>query len=157
MSSTLIQKKLVIKKSPLHGYGVFANQHIKAGEIIEECYALTVTAEEDAPSLSNYLFSTHTSDWRLLLGFGSIYNHARDFSATISYDETRGVTIFHASKSIRRGEEIFIDYGEEWFSSRGYEAKLPYKITNTLRSFLVTCARFTLVLSALFGVFLLTR
>ena len=34
--------KIEIKKSELHGYGLFANQDIKSGELLEECHFIEI-------------------------------------------------------------------------------------------------------------------
>ena len=40
MKSKLFQNKIFVKKSSMHGYGVFAAKKIRKGEKIEECYIL---------------------------------------------------------------------------------------------------------------------
>ena len=35
-------KKIEVRKSPIQGYGVFAKEEIKAGEILEECHYIKI-------------------------------------------------------------------------------------------------------------------
>ena len=53
MKTTLIRNKLLIKQSPIHGYGVFAEHDIQADETIEECYMLRTHTED--PVFNYYL------------------------------------------------------------------------------------------------------
>ena len=39
--------KIEIRKSPVHGYGVFAKDDITKGELLEECYYLEVGWSEE--------------------------------------------------------------------------------------------------------------
>jgi SET domain-containing protein len=121
MKNILFQNKLIVKKSKLHGYGVFAGKTIKKGEKIEECYML-VTKRDDI-ALENFYFDARGRN-ALLLGFGCIYNHSNDPNADYVLKIKQRVAIIKATKLIPKGNEIFIDYGEEWFSSRGKKSKM---------------------------------
>jgi SET domain-containing protein len=121
MKPFLVQKSLKIKKSSIHGYGVFAGENIQEGEIIEECYAL-LTQQRDT-ALKDYYFRGGNQGNAVLLGYGWIYNHANKPSASYIFDEENKVMTFKAVKSIAAGEEIFISYGTNWFSSRNAEVK----------------------------------
>lgn len=116
MSVTALKKcQIIVKKSPIHGYGVFAAEQINAGSIIEECYALPITTLQK--ELNNYYFTDGKKNI-LALGYGSIYNHAHENNAAFGYHAENALLIFTASRTIQLGEEIFIDYGKEWFKSR---------------------------------------
>lgn len=120
MKTKLFQNKLVVKKSSLHGYGVFAGKDIKKGEKIEECYFIITKGGDKV--LDDYYFDAKGKD-AIFLGFGSIYNHSNDPNADYTISLTNRITTIKASKFIPKGKEIFISYGEEWFSSRGLKAK----------------------------------
>jgi hypothetical protein len=51
--------KIYIDKSPVHGWGVFAKQDIKSGELIEECPVLTlpILKGDVTPLLIDYRFN----------------------------------------------------------------------------------------------------
>jgi len=111
----LIQRPLYVKKSLIHGYGVFAKEQIKQGDTIEECYALFL--KEEQSSLGNYVFNANNQS-ALLTGFGAIYNHADHSNASYTFDEQKQCMVFTARRFIHKDEEILISYGKDWFSSR---------------------------------------
>ena len=42
MNSLILNPKIEVKKSNVHGYGVFAKEDIKQGEILEECHFISI-------------------------------------------------------------------------------------------------------------------
>lgn len=113
--TTLKRCQLLVKPSPIHGYGVFAEQRIEANETIEECHILI--AKKEDPACGDYYF--YGQDNTVLpLGLGSIYNHSDNPSASFVYDPERQLLIFRALREINQGEEIFVSYGKSWFTSR---------------------------------------
>lgn len=140
--STLQRQPLSVKPSLVHGLGVFADADIAEGDTIEECYVLTVPKGE---ALKDYVFNINHDDFKdvsaIPLGFGAIYNHANEPNAAHKLNiETSLLQVF-AHKPIKRGEEIFICYGESWFSSRNINVRqlsLKYKIKKLLKRTQVT-------------------
>lgn len=126
MKAKLLQKKLVVKKSPTHGYGVYAGKKIKKGEIIEECYI--IISKGGDKTLEDFYFDVKSKKgkYALFTGFGSIYNHSDDPNADYIINAKNRVATIKAVKTIPKGKEIFVTYGDEWFSSRGIK---PKKIT----------------------------
>ena len=72
----LINQNLIIKKSPVHGYGVFAGKCFAEKEVIEECYTILSEKENKDRALYNYYFGVNDKT-AILTGFGFVYNHAR--------------------------------------------------------------------------------
>lgn len=122
MKRKLFQSKLVVKKSPLHGYGVFAEKTIKKGELIEECYIILSRGGDKV--LQDFYFDADGKS-ALFTGFGSIYNHSDDPNADYKINIKNRLATLKAARTIRKGEEIFVSYGEEWFTSRGMKPKQP--------------------------------
>jgi uncharacterized protein len=120
MKTKLFQNKLIVKKSSTHGYGVFAGKQIRKGEMIEECYIIISRGGDK--KLEDYYFDAKGKN-AFFTGFGSIYNHSNEPNATYSISIKKRIAKFKARRTIRKGEEILISYGEEWFSSRGIEPK----------------------------------
>ncbi|MDR3491983.1 MAG: SET domain-containing protein-lysine N-methyltransferase [Gammaproteobacteria bacterium] len=120
MKSKLFQNKVVVKKSTLHGYGVFAEKKFKKGELIEECYAILTKGGDKV--LEDYYFDAK-GKYVLLTGFGSIYNHSDDPNADYDINKKKHLAVIKADRTIQKGEEIFVSYGDEWFSSRGLKPK----------------------------------
>lgn len=141
MSNALIRKDISVKKSPIHGYGVFADQFIEANDIIEECYFLPLM--QGVADLKHVLFRVSDNENGLLLGYGSIYNHCDEPNAAYAVDRDRQVMVFKACRSIDVGDEIVVHYGENWFSSHGIipkysQSKAAMKsLTNLMLRFLL--------------------
>ena len=119
--NALIQRKLIIKPSSVHGMGVFAGELFQPGEVIEECHLLILS--EPPYVFKNYLFLYADNQRALPLGAGSIYNHADSPNATYAFDVAHSLMRVKTIKRILPGEEIFIPYGKTWFNSR----KMPVK------------------------------
>jgi SET domain-containing protein len=120
MKAKLFVNKLIVKKSPTHGYGVFAGKTYKKGELIEECYVLLTSGKEKA--LEDYYFAAGRK-YALLTGFGIIYNHSDDENADYVINAKKRLCTIKAMRTIKKGEEIFVSYGPGWFKSRGLTAK----------------------------------
>ena len=115
-----------VRKSPIHGQGVFAIKNIKAKQIIESCPVivvdkLTVRGSKDIVDRAFYWSEGANA---IALGYGSIYNHSPEYNATYSIDRTNKRILFIASRDINKGEEILIHYGDKWFASREYQNDL---------------------------------
>lgn len=122
MTKPLFQNKIAVKKSTTHGYGVFAQKTIKKGEKIEECYMIISRGGDRI--LEDFYFDAK-GKYAFFTGFGSIYNHLDEPNADYTLNIKRRIATIKAEKTIRKGEEIFVSYGDKWFSSRGLESKKP--------------------------------
>jgi SET domain-containing protein len=121
MKIKLFQNNLIVKKSSLHGYGVFAAKTIKKGELIEECYMLVTNGGDRG--LEDFYFDVN-GKYGIFTGFGSIYNHSDDPNADYVIKRKMCIVTIKAIKTIPKEKEIFITYGNEWFSSRGRKARI---------------------------------
>lgn len=117
----LFQNKLIVKKSKVHGYGVFAGKNIRKGEKIEECYFILTSGGDR--TLEDFYFQAKKRKYALLTGYGIIYNHSDDINADYSINVAKRIATIKAVKAIKKGEEILISYGDKWFSSRGLKSK----------------------------------
>jgi uncharacterized protein len=115
MKSKLFQNKLIVKKSSIHGYGVFAGKAIKKGERIEECYMVLTKVEDD--TLGDYFFNIRGKN-AVVTGFGWIYNHSEDPNADYDFNYKNRIMVFRATRPIKKDEEIYVTYGDDWFKSR---------------------------------------
>jgi SET domain-containing protein len=123
-SDRLIQGPIFVKKSPIHGYGVFAAEDLDEGQIIEDCYTLIL--RNDPRMYNNYFFKCEDKVG-LPLGYGCIYNHADEPNVDHDYDPETRFMRFTTLRKIQRGEELFCNYGPNWFSFRKLKPKrLPW-------------------------------
>ncbi len=104
-------KRRKIKIDPIKGRGVYAEELIKKGELIEVCELLFIPREEAIDSLDPYVFGYNRSHLALALGNGSLYNHTNRPNAICYFEFKEKHLVFEAKKEIQPGEEIFINYG----------------------------------------------
>ena len=110
--------KIYADKSPVHGWGVFAKELIKEGEVFEECPTLTLPIKkgESTPLLIDYRFNwpqgTEWDEQVIAFGFGSLYNHSENANAYWSSNLENKTFLFIANRDIQPNEEIFIWYGD---------------------------------------------
>jgi SET domain-containing protein len=116
----LLLNRIVVKRSSRHGFGVFAEKKIKKGEKIEQCYFILTKGKDEA--LENFYFAAKRK-YAVFLGYGSIYNHSDDPNADYNININKRIATIKASRDIKKGEEILISYGEDWFKSRDLESK----------------------------------
>ncbi len=113
-----IPNKIYVDKSPIHGWGVFANVDIEEGEVIEECPVLTlpISKGEVTSLLIDYRFNwPQGNDFEeqvVGLGYASLYNHSTNANAYWISDITKKTFKFISNRKIYSGEEIFIWYGD---------------------------------------------
>ena len=104
-----------------HGRGVFATRRFAKGETIEACPTVEIADADVSGRLNDYVFTSVTDgDVLLVLGHGMLYNHSADPNVEYVQDDPSTI-IFRALRKVRRGDELTIDYGEEWWETRGLE------------------------------------
>lgn len=113
------------------GRGVFASVDIAEGTLIEEC-AVVVIPPEEVPHLARTALRDYYFVWggtgdaaAIALGYGSLYNHAREPNAMYVRKHEACAIAFFAIKLITAGEEITVSYhggygdrGDVWFDVR---------------------------------------
>lgn len=110
-----------------YGHGVFATKNIPADTTLEECHHLRIRAEDCSGIIDDYVYSlasenegseTESEYYSLPLGWGSIFNHADDHNTEYWHDTDRDLIVFHTIKDVSAGEQLFINYGQEWWETR---------------------------------------
>lgn len=110
---------LEIKVSSEMGRGVYATEDIGPGVIVEKCEILALseldTDQVNSTDLQFYTFKLDESRDCLVLGNGEIYNHddKPNVSYTIIQVNNRPIMLFMSRVSIKKGEQLFINYGED--------------------------------------------
>ena len=124
--------KVVIKRSDLHGYGVFATENIQIGEIIEEAaFVLTSYKVKDLihPEMGEFLLTYPCSCEECVMrgrplmftsGLAIQYNCCRetfDTNVVFYYNlHTRIITTI-AHSDIEKGQEILASWGDEYYDA----------------------------------------
>ena len=107
--------KITVRESPTHGLGVFALQDIAAGETLELCPYIVIHVDD-------LHAGNRLNDYLVVMGCGMLYNHAAPGNAKWEVDETDNRFLrFYADCDIKAGEELFHDYGEEYWTTRADE------------------------------------
>src|SRR5258708_17523945 len=96
----LYQGPLLVKKSPIHGYGVFASTAIEKDQVIEECHPLFLP--QDSDFLINYSFQAGEES-AIPLGFACIYNHSPTPNISYTYAAETKLFGFRALRLIQHG------------------------------------------------------
>ena len=105
-----------IKATKKMGRGIFASQSIKKGEVIEIAPVIVLPEEQALPlnftDLSCYVFDWSKNRIALALGIISLVNHSskKDNVDTKQNYKNNTIKLF-AIKDIKKGEQLFLDYG----------------------------------------------
>jgi len=123
-------KKIKVDHSVVHSRGVFATEDIEPEELIERCPMVPLehrTKYHNDPQLYRYLYThkcpcidctKHGSIFLMVLGYGMIYNHQDTPNTVWNFKYKEGVAEVVATRPIKKGEEIFVSYGESYFNGR---------------------------------------
>ncbi len=150
MKSELKRRNIVAKKSPIHGYGVFAREDIPAKVVIEECFILYFSKNELI--LNDYLVSWTEDMGVLPLGYGVLYNHSPEPNAVFFIDRVENLIIVRSLRPIKRKEEILVSYGDKWFQTRNMKPFVPFKYKlRKWMPFLTFLLRFSIATIALYA------
>jgi SET domain-containing protein len=103
------------------GRGLYANRHVRKGEVIAECEILLLdpvdTVAVNKTSLQYYTFHVNETQDCLVLGDAEIYNHSDQPNVHYALvpmangdGTTRQIMVFTALDDIVPGLQMFIDY-----------------------------------------------
>lgn len=109
-------KNIEVKKSEIHGKGVFAVNDIKKDKVIEICNLIEAKRRKVKGIFVDYVFRKNRKKTVLALGYGSLYNHSYDPNAI--YCINNDMLHIIASKDIKKNQEIFINYGKKYWKNR---------------------------------------
>ena len=107
---------------PGGGRGVFAKKNFKIGDVIEVCPFLV----EKNPSniegsvINDYVFNYVDDEGHrsIVLGLCSMYNHSDTQNVGYKQITNPHNMVYMAEKEIQRGDELFINYGENYWDTR---------------------------------------
>jgi uncharacterized protein len=125
--------RIGISKIPNSGLGIFANENIRKGSIIEHCPLLFLKRElilKDS-ILWKYLFKpsfknqTYTA---LAFGYCSIYNHHQHKVNVHHVQDCDRMMKIIAMKEIKKGQELYLDYGESYWNFHDQKEVLLIKM-----------------------------
>ncbi len=97
-----------VARSPIHGRGVFATRTIRPGTKIGEWPTLEV-----GDALPDHVLDSGSGRGLLVLGEFTLLNHDDEPNCDYFYDGS--TCAVYACRLIEFGEELTIDYGEEYW------------------------------------------
>jgi len=115
---------LEIKKTS-HGLGLFATRDYKEDEFVIEYYGKLITNEEADNHPGLYIFtlnSTHAIDGSPRANIARYINHSCDPNVFASGNKRLWI---RASRRIKAGEELTLDYGEDYVKTFIKVCKCP--------------------------------
>lgn len=112
--------KVEVKTSFMGDRGVFARKDIKKGEIVERCPLIVdeVTSFPNGTTIKDYLFKADQNRSAVVFGYCSIYNHNTPHNVRWLVDIENNTMTMTAITDIKKGEEMFVTYGDEYWTSR---------------------------------------
>lgn len=110
--------RLLTIKNCKYGRGVFARSKYLPGELIEVCPVIVLDGLDEnlldaygRGVLERYIFGFGKNKVAIALGYGSLYNHSTKPNAAYGYSVKNKEIMFWSITDIKKGEQIFIDYG----------------------------------------------
>lgn len=108
---------LEIKNSRKYGRGVYAARNIKAGELVEASPVL-ILDEWEANKINPTILNCYVFAWQedhkesaVAFGLGSLFNHSTRENLTYANNYENRTIEFIALRDIKKGNQLFIDYG----------------------------------------------
>ena len=102
------------------GKGVFTSENLKKDTIVEIAPVLVMTREErkllDQTLLHDYIFEWGHNNKQccMALGYVPLYNHSYKSNCEYEMDFHEQTIQIKAVRSIKAGEELFINYNGDW-------------------------------------------
>jgi hypothetical protein len=123
---TNINQDLYLKTSKLggkYGRGVFSNKQFKVGETIELAPYIEDITSNYKGVIRDYIFkkSINSDKSVVAFGYGSMYNHSDIPNA--NWKVIDNYVKISCIKPINKDEEIFLNYGTQYWTSRNLDKK----------------------------------
>lgn len=119
-----IDKRLSIKSFDEVGLGIVADFKIEKDIFVE--VAPVVVCENNYTSLDKEVFK-YVIAWgnglAVPFGWTMLYNHSDNNNCEFSTNIHDGLLAILTIRDIEKGEQLTVNYGPEWFSSRNIEKK----------------------------------
>lgn len=118
----------IVLASCEYGRGVFAAEFLPSDTTLEECPFLRIPKSDCCSVLDEYVFMMDPGPdgedenyYSMVLGWGSLFNHADNHNTEYWHDQERDLIVFHTIRDVSAGEQLFINYGCQWWQSRELE------------------------------------
>jgi SET domain-containing protein len=106
------------------GRGVFTSADIESGTMVEAAPVIIMSSDEkkllDQTLLHDYIFEwgEEKKQCCMALGYVPIYNHSYQSNCEYEMDFEGEVITIKTIRSVKAGEELFINYNGDWNSNK---------------------------------------
>jgi hypothetical protein len=101
------------------GSGVFATKDFSKDETIEIVPFIKIDLKDADNILDCYIFKNCSEYSSFALGYGNLYNHQDESNVAYKYDTEKNFLIYKVVKSVKKGDELFINYGVDYWVNKG--------------------------------------
>ncbi len=116
MKVNLLTNKTKVGTSQVQGFGVFLEEDVSAGDIIETCVVLPIPDVPDKTMLWNHQVAWDDQQDAVLTGNGMLYNYSDIPNCKMVRDLSDNLMHIVALENIHRGCELFVKYKcEPWW------------------------------------------
>ena len=111
---------LFISRTNGKGKGVFTNENIPAGTVIELSPVIVMSSEErmllDQTTLHDYIFiwGENNKQCCMALGYIAMYNHSYQSNCEYFMDFEEETIMVKTVREIMAGEEVTVNYNGDW-------------------------------------------
>jgi len=135
-----VECRLVMHFTQEYGVSIYAGKNIEEGELIEHVIGIPVPINSiNRTALEDYCEGYNSTHKLVTLGYAMLYNHASPKddlmletliadTESLAFHEPFGMSsdvFYQATRKIYEGEQIFNNYGDLWFKSRGLQGFAP--------------------------------
>lgn len=113
-----IDPRVVMGWDDKTGHGVYAKDTIKDGEFVEIAPVMVIDRMPQDEILARYVVAW-AGRFGIGLGWSMLYNHSDDNCCVYSSNFHENLIGIMAVRDIPPGEQLTVNYGPDWFSSRG--------------------------------------
>lgn len=122
-TAPFIDKRLRVGWDSRFGYGVFAVESIPKDQFIEMAPVILLDSMPE-DNLSKYVFAWRDGRLAISLGWTMLYNHSDNNCCEFSINTQHKLLAIITLKNIEVGQQLTVNYGPDWFSSRNMEKSI---------------------------------
>lgn len=121
-NAPFLDSRLFMKWTKEFGHGVFTRENIPNNTFVEIAPVVVFDPKEviDGSEVMNYVVSWETN-LAIPLGWTMVYNHSDESNCVFSMNSCEKLMAIVTIKEIKANEQLTVNYGPDWFSSRGME------------------------------------
>tara|TARA_B100001173_G_scaffold296823_1_gene292894 strand:+ start:231 stop:695 length:465 start_codon:yes stop_codon:yes gene_type:complete len=123
--------KYIFFNSPVHGIGCKATVNIKKGDVVSyEPFFIYDENNRRGDNFKDYAWSggilnpKQSGKQIIVNGLGFWCNDSDDYNLIYKHQKDSKYITFIANKFIKKGDELFVNYGSHWWENRGNKIQI---------------------------------